>query len=90
MFKVGELVKIKRLAEIIKTDRQLHLNLPDPSMTERYCGKIGKVIQIDESSTSSGKIYVIKLNITKDFCWYDVELTSFGCNNFIPLQICLS
>lgn len=67
MFKVGELVKIKCLEEITKADRQLHLNLPDPSMTKRYCGKIGKVIWIDESSTSSGKIYVIRLNITKDF-----------------------
>ena len=90
MFKVGEFVKIKCLVEIAKTDRRLHLNLPDPSMTKRYCGKIGKVIQIDQSSNSSGEIYIIRLNITKDYGWYDVELTNFGCNNFIPLQICLS
>ena len=89
MFKVGELVKIKCFAEIANIDRQLHLNLPDPSMTKRYCGKIGKVIGIDRSSTSS-EVYFIRLNITKDYVWYDVELTSFGCNNFIPLQICLS
>lgn len=88
MFKVGELVKIKRLAEITETDKQLHLSLPEPSMTKRYCGKIGRVIRVDQSS--KGERYLIRLNITKDFGWYDVELTSFDHNNFIPLQICLS
>lgn len=88
MFKVGELVKIKRSTEIKEVDRQLHLNLPDPSMTKCYCGKIGRVIKIDRSSKFSER-YLIRLNITKDYGWYDVELTSC-CNNFIPLQICLS
>lgn len=88
MFKVGELVKIKCLAEITETDRQLHLNLPGPSMTKRYCGKIGRITRVDQSS--KGERYLIRLNITKDYGWYDVELTSFGRNNFIPLQICLS
>lgn len=88
MFKIGELVKIKCLAEITETDKQLCLNLPDPSMTKRYCGKIGRVTRVDQSS--KGEIYLIRLNITKDYSWYDVELASFSRNNFISLQICLS
>lgn len=89
MFKVGEFVKIKRFAEIKKIDRKLYLNIPDPCIAKHYCGKIGRVTKVEQSSNSNGEIYVIRLNITRDFAWYDVELTSY-CNNFIPLQICLS
>lgn len=87
MFKVGELVKIKCFAEIKKIDERLGINLPKSSMTEHYCGKIGKVTFVEQST--DGKRYLFKLNITKDFSWYDVELTSLNYNNFIPLQICL-